>query len=151
MFMQFAACSMLLATPSFAADGKAPVTMHAVGSQIYECADDGKGELAWKFREPIATLRYGGQTVGRHYIGPSWEHVDGSLIRGKVAESKPGKTADDIPRLVLNVTETRGKGTFEHTRTVRRVNTRGGQATGTCSRAGMVLNLPYEADYEFED
>jgi hypothetical protein len=148
--VRVAVFGVLLAAPANAADNKTPLTLHAVGAQIYECAANDKGELAWKLREPIATLRYGGQTVGRHYIGPTWEHADGSVIRGKPVESKAGKTPDDIPWLVLNVTEHRGSGAFEKVSVVRRVNTRGGVATGSCTREGQTQNQPYEADYEFE-
>jgi hypothetical protein len=30
----------------------------------------------WTLREPIATLLLDGKTVGRHYAGPNWEHMD---------------------------------------------------------------------------
>jgi hypothetical protein len=64
---------------AIAAPGKTVVaTMHAEGAQVYECKADAGGRLVWQFREPIATLLVDGKTVGRHYAGPSWEHVDGS-------------------------------------------------------------------------
>jgi hypothetical protein len=138
------------ASPSFAAGDGGPLTLHAVGAQIYDCARDTKSELSWKFREPIASLLLDGKTVGRHYAGPSWEHVDGSLVRGKVAETKPGATPQDIAWLVLTVTEHRGAGVLERVSTVRRINTKGGAAAGSCSKEGDLLSQPYEADYLFE-
>jgi opacity protein-like surface antigen len=133
------------------AAAKEPVTLHAVGAQIYRCEPNDKGELAWKFREPVATLLYAGKTVGRHYAGPTWEHADGSLLRGKVAETKPGKTPEDIPVLVLTVTEHRGLGELERASKVLRINTKGGVASGSCAKEGAWLSQPYEADYVFED
>ena len=44
---------------AIAAPGQTLVlTAHAEGAQIYECKADAKGNLAWVFREPIAT-RFG--------------------------------------------------------------------------------------------
>ena len=53
---------------------------HAEGAQIYDCKADASGQLAWQFREPIATLIENGKTVGRHYAGPHWELDDGSVV-----------------------------------------------------------------------
>ena len=69
-------------------------TLHAEGAQIYECKQDttktdGQARaLTWQFREPIATLMVGGQSVGRHYAGPSWD-VQGSVIVAKAAGKAP--------------------------------------------------------------
>jgi opacity protein-like surface antigen len=147
----FGAAVLAAIAASSTVQAKDPVTLHAVGAQIYRCEPNDKGELAWKFREPVATLLYAGKTVGRHYAGPTWEHTDGSLVRGKVAESKPGKTPDDIPELVLAVTEHRGSGVLERTSKVLRVNTKGGVAAGSCAKEGAALSQPYEADYIFAD
>src|SRR5215471_1223836 len=72
-------------------------TLHAEGAQIYECKPDRSKAhvLTWQFREPIATLMIGGQSVGRHYEGPSWGLVDGGEVKGKVVTSRPGATAND--------------------------------------------------------
>ncbi len=66
-----------------APDATPIITLHAVGAQIYQCKAGSDGKLAWAFREPIATLIADGQTVGRHYAGPIWEHADGSAVTGK--------------------------------------------------------------------
>ena len=70
------------------------LSVHAEGAQVYECKAGADGKLAWAFREPIATLLLDGKTVGRHYAGPNWEHIDGSAVVGKVAGSAPGATAE---------------------------------------------------------
>ena len=75
-----------------APDATPIVTLHAAGAQIYQCKAGSDGKLAWAFREPIAALIADGQTVGRHYAGPTWEHNDGSAVTGKVVAHAPGAT-----------------------------------------------------------
>jgi hypothetical protein len=136
--------------PAIAAPGMTAVaTFHAEGAQIYECKAAADGKLAWAFREPIATLLLDGKTIGRHYAGPSWEHMDGSAVVGKAAGNVPGKTASDIPWLKLDVTAHRGNGTLTKVTTVQRINTQGGVQTGACDKAGALLSAPYSADYAF--
>src|ERR1700757_4646785 len=97
--------------PAIAAPGEsAVVTLHAEGAQVYECKAGADGKLAWAFREPIATLLVDGKTIGRHYTGPNWEHIDGSAVVGKVSGNAPGATADDIAWLKLQVVSSRGSG-----------------------------------------
>src|SRR6478752_7205045 len=64
-------------------------TARAVGTQVYECEFDTAGNLIWQFREPIAALFVSGKTIGRHYAGPTWELIDGSVVSGKVISSAP--------------------------------------------------------------
>jgi hypothetical protein len=135
---------------AIAAPGEtAVVTLHAEGAQIYECKAGNDGKLAWAFREPIATLVLDGKTVGRHYAGPNWEHMDGSAVVGKATGNAPGKTASDIPWLKLEVTAHRGSGMFSGVSTVQRINTAGGVLTGACDKAGAFHSAPYAADYVF--
>ena len=136
--------------PAIAAPGESVVaTLHAEGAQVYECKAGSDGKLAWAFREPIATLLLDGKTVGRHYAGPNWEHMDGSAVVGKAAGNAPGKTANDIPWLKLDVTAHRGSGTLSGVTTVQRINTQGGVHAGPCDKAGTFLSAPYSADYVF--
>jgi Protein of unknown function (DUF3455) len=133
-----------------AAPGEAPmVTIHAEGAQTYECKVDAGGKLAWQFREPIAALLIGGKTVGRHYVGPSWELADSSFVNAKVAGRAPGATAKDIPLLKLEVTSQRGAGELTGASIIQRINTKGGVAEGVCDQAGSFLAVPYSADYVF--
>ena len=135
---------------AIAAPGEtAVVTLHAEGAQVYECKAGSDGKLAWAFREPIATLVLDGKTVGRHYAGPNWEHMDGSAVVGKAVGNAPGKTASDIPWLKLEVTAHRGSGVFSGVSTVQRINTAGGVFTGACDKAGAFHSAPYAADYVF--
>jgi hypothetical protein len=125
------------------------VTLHAEGAQVYECKAGADGKLAWAFREPIATLLLDGKTVGRHYAGPNWDHVDGSGVTGKVLANAPGKTAQDIPWLKLEVTARRGNGVLSGATTIQRINTAGGVLSGPCDKAGAFFSAPYAADYVF--
>lgn len=126
-------------------------TLHAVGAQIYECKPDSStpAVLTWQFREPIATLMVGGQSVGRHYAGPSWDLVDGGGVKGRVVKSAPAPAASDIPWLELEVIDHRSKGILSDAVTVLRINTQGGLAQGPCDSDGKYLSIPYAADYLF--
>ena len=136
--------------PALAAPGESVVaTLHAEGAQVYECKAGSDGKLAWAFREPIATLLLDGKTVGRHYAGPNWEHVDGSAVVGKAVANVAGKTPSDIPWLKLEVTAHRGSGTLSGVTTVQRINTQGGVHAGACDKAGALHSAPYTADYVF--
>ena len=135
---------------AIAAPGETVVlTVHAEGAQVYECKAGADGKVAWAFREPIATLFVDGKTIGRHYAGPNWEHIDGSAVVGKAAGNAPGATSDDIPWLKLQVTASRGSGVLTGVTTVQRINTKGGKADGACDKAGTFKSVPYSADYVF--
>src|SRR5262249_9266839 len=135
---------------AIAAPGESVVeTFHAEGAQVYECKAGADGKLAWAFREPIDTLLADGKPVGRHYAGPSWEHMDGSAVVGKAVGNTPGKSAADIPWLKLEVTAQRGNGTLSGVTTVQRINTAGGVHSGACDKAGTFHSAPYAADYVF--
>lgn len=135
---------------AIAAPGEEPVvTIHAEGAQVYECKADASGKLVWQFREPIATLILDGQTVGRHYAGPSWELSDGSAVTGKVAGRAAGATTQDIPLLKLDVASQTGTGKLSGVTTIQRLNTKGGVLDGACEKAGTFANVAYSADYAF--
>jgi hypothetical protein len=125
------------------------LTVHAEGAQVYECKAAADGRLAWAFREPIATLFVDGKTIGRHYAGPNWEHIDGSAVVGKAAGNAPGATSDDIAWLKLQVVSSRGSGVLTGVTTVQRINTKGGKLDGACDKAGTFKSAPYSAEYVF--
>ena len=145
-----AAAAETLLPDAIAAPGETAVlAVHAEGAQVYECKAGAEGKLAWAFREPIATLMADGKTVGRHYAGPNWEHIDGSAVVGKVAASVPGAVPNDIPWLKLDVVSKRGSGVLSGVTTVQRINTHGGKLDGTCEKPGGFFSAPYSADYVF--
>jgi hypothetical protein len=148
----FAATSIAFAQmpDAIAAQGQTLVaTIHAEGAQVYECKADSAGKPVWQFREPVATLIMDGQTIGRHYAGPSWELVDGSKVTGKVAGRAPGASAKDIPLLKLEAMSQGAAGKLAGITTIQRINTKGGTAEGPCDTAGTFMNVPYSADYAF--
>lgn len=137
-------------------DATIVATFHAEGAQIYQCKPDvGTTSptqiraLTWQFREPIATLMVDGKSIGRHYAGPSWDHIDGSGVKGKVIASAPGATPKDIPWVRIDAVDHHGDGILSGITTVERINTRGGVAPGSCQSAGHYLSVPYAADYVF--
>jgi hypothetical protein len=125
------------------------ITLRAEGAQLYECKAGSDRKLAWTLREPTATLRLKGRTVGRHYAGPNWEHTDGSVVSATVVAKAPGKTPNDIPWLKLNATGHRGQGMLSGVTTVLQINTQGGVHSGSCDKAGNLYSAPYSADYVF--
>jgi Protein of unknown function (DUF3455) len=146
----FAASAQPQIPAAIAAPDETPiVTLHAEGAQIYECQAGNDGKLSWAFREPIATLMLGGRTVGRHYAGPNWEHMDGSAVTAKAVGHAPGATANDVAWLKLEVSARRGNGLLADIMTVQRINTEGGALSGACERAGAFRSVPYSADYVF--
>jgi Protein of unknown function (DUF3455) len=124
-------------------------TFQGVGAQVYECKAGSDGKLTWVFREPIAALIDSGKTVGRHYAGPSWEDVDGSIITAKASGNAPGATSNDIPWLKLDVLTHKGRGLFSKVTNVQRLNTQGGALTGGCDKAGDFKSVAYSATYVF--
>jgi len=135
---------------AIAAPGQTVVAhYHAEGAQIYECKPDGAGKLIWQFREPIATLMADGQTIGRHYAGPSWELADGNAVTGKASANAAGATSSDIPWLRLDVLVHRGTGRLDSVSTVQRIETKGGVAPATCTTVATFLDVPYSAEYVF--
>lgn len=134
---------------SIAAPGRAVMTAHAVGAQIYECTADAAGTPRWRFREPVATLLVNGRTVGRHFAGPSWQLTDGSLVVGRAAGSAPGATGDDIPWLKLEVAAGQAGGQFATVTVIQRINTSGGVLAGACNTIGALRAVPYSSDYVF--
>ena len=146
--------------PAIATVGEATVvTLHAEGVQVYECktgsdktGSDKTGsdhKLVWTLREPIATLLLAGKTVGRHYAGPTWQHVDGSSVVGKVVATSPGRPPPTFPGSSLRRPRAKGQGMLSGVATVQRINTQGGVHAGPCDKARTFYSAPYSADYVF--
>ena len=152
-----ALASALLATSALAqlpAEVDAPeealvLKLHGVGAQLYECRAGPDGKLVWTFREPVATLMLDGHSIGQHYRGPTFEHIDGSAIVIKPTASAPSPDGKSIPWLRADVVDRRGTGALSAATTVQRINTQGGVMEGPCDEAGVVQGAPYAADYVF--
>jgi len=124
-------------------------TVNAEGVQIYECKADLDNKMSWQFREPLATLLQDGETVGRHFAGPSWEFADGSVITGKVVKQAPGVSQNDIRLLRLDVVDHLRDGILSKVTSVQRLDTKGGVFSGTCEQPGALHLEPYSARYVF--
>lgn len=123
--------------------------VHAEGAQIYECKAGNAGKLVWQFREPIAALILDGKTIGRHFLGPTWEISDGSAVTGKVIAHSEGATANDIPWLKLDALSHHGNGQLSAVTKIQRINTKGGAMDGDCAASGTFFSVPYSSDYVF--
>ena len=123
--------------------------LEAAGAQIYVCTKNAAGALNWTFREPVASLLEEGKTVGRHFVGPTWEFADGSRVQGEVVNKAPGTTAKDIAWLKLSVKEPPKSGLVEGATSVLRIDTKGGAFEGACDSEGELHSEPYTATYIF--
>ncbi|HWP44940.1 MAG TPA: DUF3455 domain-containing protein [Blastocatellia bacterium] len=107
---------------------------------------------SWIFVEPVATLYadagYHGK-VGIHYAGPTWEsNSGGKVVAALVSGCSPDPAA--IPWLRLQATANEGPGIFSSVTYIHRVNTVGGLApTAPGSNVGMIVDVPYTAEYYF--
>jgi FtsP/CotA-like multicopper oxidase with cupredoxin domain len=138
-----------------AADQGVFLKLHATGVQIYQCTSkpEDTSTFAWTLQAPEATLadRWG-HTVGRHYVGPTWELRDGSRVVGEVAARDPGPDPTAIAWVLLRVKSTAGSGALTKTQSVLRVDTVGGIAPSTpCTeaQAHAIARVPYSGDYYF--
>jgi hypothetical protein len=135
---------------TIAVKGGVPVArLQAAGAQIYVCAKNAAGALNWTFREPVAALLEEGTTVGRHFVGPTWEFVDGSRVVGEVVSKAPGATAKDISWLKLSVKDPPKSGLVAGATSVLRIDTKGGVFEGACDSEGELHSEPYAATYVF--
>jgi hypothetical protein len=123
--------------------------LQAAGAQIYVCAKNATGALNWRFREPVATLLEEGKTVGRHFVGPTWEFDDGSRVVGELVSKAPGSTPKDIAWLKLSVKEPPKSGLAAGATSVLRIDTKGGVFGGACDNEGELHSEPYTATYVF--
>jgi hypothetical protein len=125
----------------------------ATGVQIYECAQKPDSTFEWAFKAPEASLATrSGQTLGKHYAGPTWESTDGSAVVGEVKARDPGPTSSAIPWLLLAAKANRGSGAFSTAKSIQRVTTTGGLAPAeSCDATSLhkVARVPYTASYYF--
>ena len=125
----------------------------ASGVQIYECSRKPDSTYEWAFKAPEATLTTrSGQPLGKHYAGPTWEALDGSIAVGEVKAREPAPSPSAIPWLLLAAKSNSDVGTFAGAKFVQRVTTVGGIApTGGCNESTIKkeARVPYSASYFF--
>jgi Protein of unknown function (DUF3455) len=146
--------------PSVPEEIKAPageevvLQTRASGSQIYRCQQAADGKYAWKLIAPEAELRDSrGATIGRHYAGPTWKHIDGSEVTGKLIARVDSPDRDSIPWLLVSAIGHSGDGIFSRVTTIQRIHTKGGQppAPSDCNAAAQNTEAKsrYLAEYYF--
>jgi hypothetical protein len=126
-------------------------TFDATGVQMYECRATATGGFAWTFVAPEADLLRRGRIRGSHYVGPTWEALDGSTVVGARAA---GVTVDAtaIPWLLLRAVSNTGDGKMSEVTYIQRVDTVGGLAPASgCDAAsvGADADVDYTAVYHF--
>ncbi|GLQ51000.1 hypothetical protein GCM10010872_24490 [Dyella flava] len=132
---------------------KAPA-IEAVGKgvQIYTCKAS-TGGYAWSLKAPDASLQdANGNTIGKHFAGPSWQANDGSTVVGQLLNMSPSPDAGTIPWLVLQAKSHSGNGLMANVQYVIRTRTQGGVAPAAgcdAAHAGSEVRVPYSAVYLF--
>lgn len=124
----------------------------ASGTQNYVCSPGKDGAApSWTLEGPHALVNVGRDVVGIHFAGPSWQALDGSLVKGtKVAAAdapKPGA----LPWLLLSGMPS-GAGTFGAITYIQRLETAGGVAPASGCDAGHIgvkVLVPYKTNYYF--
>jgi hypothetical protein len=125
------------------------------GVQIYTCkaSMDDPSKFAWTFKAPEAELKNNeGETIGKHYAGPTWEATDGSKVVGALKQQAASPDPNAIPWLLLKAKSNEGTGTFSKVIYIQRVDTTGGKAPPEgCDQAhaNAEARIDYTAYYYF--
>jgi hypothetical protein len=125
----------------------------ATGFQVYVCRPEANGKPAWTLKAPDAELfDEQGNSIGKHFGGPTWQLNDGSQITGKMAAKVDAPDPKAIPWLLVTVTGHSGSGKLSGVTSIQRVNTVGGLAPPQeCTAQGgeVESKSSYSADYYF--
>jgi hypothetical protein len=126
----------------------------ATGVQIYVCQAGTNPPFAWTFKAPEADLSdASGKKMIHHFAGPTWKHIDGSEVAGKVTAKQDAPKPDAIRWLLLTATSHAGQGVLTRVTSIQRIHTDGGVApnANTCdaSKTGQESRSAYSADYYF--
>lgn len=127
----------------------------ATGVQIYVCsaAKADPAHTEWAFKAPEASLfDAAGNSVARHYAGPSWESPDGSKVVGAVQAKQDDPAGKAIAQLLLSAESVSGTGIFSHVTYIQRLATGAGNAPAdgcTAASLGKEARVPYTARYRF--
>jgi len=126
---------------------------HATGVQIYVC-EPGADVFDWVLKAPEAELTDStGKKIVHHFAGPTWKHVDGSEMTGKVVAKDDAPKRHAIPWLLLAAVSHTGEGILSRVTSIQRIHTEGGlgPAANKCdaSANGKESRSAYAADYYF--
>ena len=158
--MLFAAQGQGPARPEVPENLRAPageeviLTAQATGVQIYVCQAGADKNFAWVLKAPEADLADAtGKKIAHHSAGPTWKHVDGSEVTGKVIVKQDAPKPEAIPWLLLAAASHIGEGIFSRVTSIQRIHTEGGMPPEAkycdSSTAGKEVGTVYAADYYF--
>jgi hypothetical protein len=130
------------------------LSAHATGSQIYVCQSGADKKFSWSLKGPEAELADAqGKKIAHHSAGPTWKHIDGSEVTGKLVAKQDAPKADAIPWLLLTAASHTGSGIFSRVTSIQRLHTAGGLPpdANSCTPAtnGKESRSAYSADYYF--
>jgi Protein of unknown function (DUF3455) len=130
------------------------LSAQATGVQIYVCQAGADKNFSWVLKAPEAELAdASGKKIAHHSAGPTWKHVDGSEVTGKVIAKQDAPKPDAIPWLLLAAASHTGEGIFSRVTSIQRIHTQGGlpPKANTCdaSTNGKESRSAYSADYYF--
>jgi len=130
------------------------LSAHATGVQIYVCQAGTEGNSAWVLKAPEADLTDAtGKTIIHHSAGPTWKHVDGSEVTGKLVAKQDAPKPGAIPWLLVSAASHSGEGILTRVTTIQRIFTDGGlppkAADCNSSAKGREARSAYSADYYF--
>jgi hypothetical protein len=133
---------------------KVILAAHATGVQIYVCQAGAEQKFGWVLKAPEADLTDStGEKIVHHFAGPTWKHVDGSEVKGKVVAKQEAPKPDAIPWLLLSAVGHTGEGILSRVTSIQRLHTEGGLAPGAnpcdASADGKESRSAYAADYYF--
>jgi hypothetical protein len=126
----------------------------ATGVQIYVCQAGADHKFTWVLKAPEAELAdTAGEKIAHHFAGPTWKHIDGSEVTGKVVAKQDAPKPDAIPWLLLTAASHTGEGVFSRVTSIQRIHTQGGlpPKANVCdpSANGKESRSVYSADYYF--
>jgi uncharacterized protein DUF3455 len=128
------------------------LALAASGTQNYVCSPGKDGAAAsWTLDGPHALLNVGKDVVGIHFAGPSWQALDGSLVKGTKVAAADAPKPGNVPWLLLSGMPS-GAGTFGAITYIQRLETSGGVAPKDgCDAAhiGVKALIPYKTNYYF--
>ena len=136
------------------ADEEVILAAHATGMQIYVCQAGADQKFGWVFKAPEADLTDAtGKKIVHHFAGPTWKHVDGSEVSGRVIAKQDAPKPEAIPWLLLAAASRSGEGILSRVTSIQRIHTEGGLPpnANTCdaSANGKESRNAYSADYYF--
>ncbi|MEY2935784.1 MAG: hypothetical protein RL033_6533 [Pseudomonadota bacterium] len=124
----------------------------ATGVQSYACTIEKPGDAPdWGPKGPHAMLGEPNNLMGIHFGGPTWQAMDGSLVKGTKVSSAGAPDKSAIAWLLLSGAAT-GEGIFGKITHIQRMDTVGGKPPqGGCDASHLDTRvlIPYRTNYYF--